>query len=161
VESAGLAIAVALLTLVFRDGVPAALTLLRGRHEIGRETAADERAARKEQAADERKADGVTIRELKELIQVLRSDGQEYRQQIHDLRDEMSVHANEAAICKAQRARAEERIAALEEALDRAGISHRKYDPDPSGTHQVIPPPVRAPKKSPPKSPPEEEARGE
>lgn len=141
VESAGLAVVVTLLTLLCRDGVPAVLKLLKGRHEIHKDDAADERTARREQTADDRKQDGVTVKELKELIGVLRADGLEYRDQLQKIRDAMSTVVLRSALCEAQRARAEERITALEEALDRAGVKYRRYNPDGlgSGTHRSFP----------------------
>lgn len=157
-ETVGTSVVVVLATLLIRDGIPAVIKLMTTRHGLSREDAEDERKARKEEAAEERRTEAIQVRELKELVNVLREDGQQFRQQIHDLRNEQQQMSNEIAICKAERARALERIAAHEEAMDRAGIKYRPYDPhlsNPFGSSGKLP------KQLPPGLSPEEEAPGE
>jgi hypothetical protein len=66
---------------------------------------------------------------------------------------------NANAVCEARNAKAEERIASLEEALEEAGIPHRKWAPDEgSGTHRPLPNPSG--RRPVPKRPPEPPTEG-
>jgi hypothetical protein len=116
---------------------------LRVASEERRKDDAEGRKARREADAADRERESIIVRELKELVEQQRRDGMEYRQQIHDLRGDMQHLANELAVCRAGRARADERIAALEDALEEAGIAHRKWSPDSatgSDLHRPLPP---------------------
>ena len=129
-ESAGLVV----LALILREGIPALVRLfpaldrfLKGRQESIRELAADERRERREDDASDRRAEAVAVRELKELIVVQRADISEYRQQRHADRTEMQAMFNKLSLCEQHHARAEERIAALEDALTKNEIPfHRR-----------------------------------
>ncbi len=95
-----------------------------------REQENTERAVRREEEDAERKEESAILKEYKQLVREQKTDLAEQRQLIHDLRDEMQALATDLALCRAGRAKADERIAALEEALDDAGIAHRHWDPD-------------------------------
>lgn len=100
----------------------------------------DERKTKREDEATERKQSAILIKEYKELRAEDRVEQAENRQLIHDLRDELNAVKNQLTLCQISRARADERIAALEQALDDARIPHRKWPADDgSGTHSPAP----------------------
>lgn len=103
----------------------------------------DERKTKREDEAAERKQESAILKEYKALVVQQRGELAENRQLIHDLRDKMQEMTNELASCEIGRARADERIGALEQALDDAGIAHRKWLPgstgDGSGSHPKLP----------------------
>jgi septal ring factor EnvC (AmiA/AmiB activator) len=123
-----------------------------------------ERKARREDEAAGRKADTAMVKEYKELVAAQRADLAEHRKQIHDLRDDLQELSNKLAMCEMHHARAGERIAHLEDALEREGIPFRKWDGSGSGGHAPIPPQTQTP---PPATrqnrpaPPAEETSGE
>lgn len=53
--------------------------------------------------------------------------------------DRQDILFREHTLCEKMRARAEERISALEDALRRAGIEFRQWNPDGSGLHAPLP----------------------
>jgi hypothetical protein len=105
------------------------------------------REARREDDAAEAKRDNVTVKELKSLVEAYKQSHAESRQEIHELRDEMAVLSNKLTVCEVGCARRDERIAALEDALEEARIPHRKWNPGApgSGEHGSLktPPPAR------------------
>lgn len=78
----------------------------------------------------EKKQESDILKEYKQLVKEQKAEREEDRQLIHDLRDELNAVKLGLAICKAGRAKADERIAALEEALKKEGIEYRKWEPD-------------------------------
>lgn len=128
-ENAGVGVVVAVITLLLRDGIPQLIALMKARTGTTIETEKDRREAKKEEIEQDRKTEAIQVRELKELVAVLRADGAEFRQQIHDLRDEMNVMGNNLALARAELARALERIASYEEAFEREGKPFRPFEP--------------------------------
>ncbi len=135
-ETAGYSIAAVLLTILCRDGLPALVRLLpalgkflSGRTADGRAVTADDREA-------ERKDEATAVAELKKLVAMLQADGTDNRQQIHELRDLCNKYAVQAAACEAREAAKDERIAALEDGMTRAGIPFHKRPSDGSGPHR-------------------------
>ena len=123
----------------------------RTRHSISLERDEAEHRQHRELSADEQKREGVVVRELRALVEEVRRERIEDRRQLHELRNEWQQRETaqqvreaamqvEVAQCRADRARAFERIAALEEALENAGIPHKKFDPSGSNTHAPLPP---------------------
>lgn len=78
----------------------------------------------------ERKTESAILREYKQLVLEQKKDLNDQREQIHDLRSEMNILSIRLATCQAGRAKADERIANLEEALDREGVPYRKWSPN-------------------------------
>lgn len=109
-------------------------------------TSAEDHRQQTENASAEQKRESIVVKELKELVESLKTERAEDRKQIHDLRNQMNKIAIGLALCKAGRARADERIASLEEALDGAKIPHRRWTPDAehegSGSYDPLPPTV-------------------
>lgn len=128
-ETAGYSIAAVVLTILFRDGAPALLALLKGSAEQKR---AD--------AADKQEREAVTVEELRKMIVMLNSDILSDRKEIHQLRNDCNTYAIRASACEAHRAADLERIAALEDALTRAGVPFHKRPGDGSGPHRSLPP---------------------
>src|SRR5688572_20343551 len=111
-ETAGTSIAVVLLTLALREGVPMVIKFMTAKSGTDLKRAADDRKARRE---DEEAASG----ERDKVIAMLQADSIDQRKQIHELRNDANVYATRAAACEAERAQDRERIAALEDALER------------------------------------------
>jgi hypothetical protein len=147
-----------------------AVKLYRARGGFAKDTAAatvavsaEERKARREQEdaalaarrADEdaeRKQESAILKEYKQLAAEQREEIAEHRDLVHKLRDQMhamglqfakDLHqmGKELAACRQGRAKADERIASLEDALTQAKIPHRTWHPesdDGSGDHRPL-----------------------
>lgn len=110
----------------------------------------------KDSIVDKRKEDNAIVKEYKELAAKLKEDNQQNREEIHQLRNDMVKLSAELALCRIGRARADERIAALEQALDDEGIKYRKWSPesssvsDSSGDHAPVKAQAQPPAQQPP-----------
>ncbi len=127
-ETAGYSIAGAILMILFRDGLPAISKFLTRLTANKRAVSADDREADQEEEA-------TTVAELKKLVGMLQKDATDNRLQIHGLRDQCNANSMRAATCEAREAAKDERIAALEDALTRAGIPFYKRPAGDSGQH--------------------------
>ncbi len=127
-EATGYSVAGAILMILFRDGLPALGKFLSRVTANRRAVSADDREADQEQEA-------TTVAELKKLVAMLQKDATDNRLQIHGLRDQCNANSMRAATCEAREAAKDERIAALEDALTRAGIPFYKRPSGDSGHH--------------------------
>lgn len=124
-----------------KDVADATVTVSAEERKARREHEDAQRQARRDEDDAERRQESAILREYKTLVAEQKTDLAEQRELIHKLRDQMQVLTNELAVCRAGRAKADERIAALEEALDEAKIPHRVWHPDGDGSspHKPLP----------------------
>lgn len=109
----------------------------------------------RERGEEETRREGVTIQRLNETIELLRSDGREFRAEIHDLRDRLNEVGLKVAACEAERAWLQGWVEANRAAFERAGI-------EPPGDPGDPPPRTgKAKKTASPPSPGPEESAGE
>lgn len=108
-----------------------------------REQRATDDKAKAEAAAGERRNRRDTIAEYQKLLDAKEKDGQEWRQQVHDLRNDMGTVNSRLAVCEWDRKRLQFMIEDQEDALRRAGISvHYRRVPDPPPEPEAVAGPV-------------------
>lgn len=133
------------ITLFAREAIPAVIKFMNTRHGHSREAAEDERKARKEEITEERKEAALQVRELKEVVELQRSDIKEFREEIHALRDSLHTTSMKVSACEAERAWLVGWIVANRSAFKSAGISYPDDMPEiptppKTGKMKIIPP---------------------
>ena len=97
---------------------------------------------RKDRHAEDKETHASSLAEFRELADQWAKAYEQSRQEVHALRDELNTEKLNVAVCRADLARAVERIGALEELLERhTDLKFRRWTPNDSASFEVRPEP--------------------